>query len=129
MKSHMLGFHAVLLLWLLVSSSMQEEIVKGESCLTTTDTKVPVRNLRSYTRQRKPVFPVNAVRFLTVKGITICSDPSSPWAIKAMKYLDEKKKPQSRTVRRSVTAPPKNTSTINMTRSSAQIETQTIGQK
>ncbi|XP_067220327.1 C-C motif chemokine 8-like [Chanodichthys erythropterus] len=127
MKSHMLGFHAVLLLWLLVSSSMQEEIVTGKSCLTTADTKVPVKNLRSYTRQRKPVFPVDAVRFLTVKGITICSDPSSPWAIKAMKYLDEKKKPQS--ARRSVTAPPKNTSTINMTRSSAQIETQTIGQK
>ncbi|KAK9979057.1 hypothetical protein ABG768_012503 [Culter alburnus] len=124
MKSHMLGFHAVLLLWLLVSSSMQDHSPPGTGCLTTTDTKVPVRNLRSYTRQHKPVFPVNAVRFLTVKGITICSDPSSPWAVKAMKYLDEKKKP-----RRSVTAVPTNTSTINMTRSSAQIETQTTGQK
>ncbi|ROJ35246.1 Eotaxin [Anabarilius grahami] len=126
MKSHMLGFHAVLLLWLLVSSSMQD-IVKKKGCLTTTDTKVPLKNLRSYSLQHKPVFPVDAVRFLTIKRVTICSDPSSLWAIKAMKYLDEKKKPQS--ARRSVTAAPKNISTINMTRSSAQIETQTIGQK
>ncbi|KAK7159567.1 hypothetical protein R3I94_005801 [Phoxinus phoxinus] len=110
MKSHMLGFHAVLLLWLLVSSSVQDPVIRL-SCLTTSNTKVPMTNLVRYTIQNKPLFPVNAVRFLTIKGITICSDPSSPWAIKAMKYLDAKKKPQSvsSTARKSVTAAPVNT--------------------
>ncbi|XP_016349813.1 eotaxin-like [Sinocyclocheilus anshuiensis] len=96
MKSHMLGFYAVLLLWLLVSSSMQvDDVVKRSACLTTTDTKVPQRNLVSYTYQSKPLFPVDAVRFLTIKGKVICSDPSSPWAKRSIKYLDIKNKPQS----------------------------------
>nr|AXF84173.1 chemokine ligand 32a [Ctenopharyngodon idella] len=131
MKSYMLGFYAVLLLWLLVSSSMQDNGHPGSGCLTTTDTKVHMKYLRSYKLQHKPLFPVDAVRFLTIKGNTICSDPSSPWAIKAMKYLNAKKKPQSgsNTAHKSVTAAPKKTSTINMTRSSAQIETQTSGRK
>ncbi|XP_051737378.1 uncharacterized protein LOC127505660 isoform X9 [Ctenopharyngodon idella] len=109
----------------------EEDAVTGSACLTTTDTEVPLNNLRSYTLQHKPLFPVDAVRFLTIKGNTICSDPSSPWAIKAMKYLNAKKKPQSgsNTAHKSVTAAPKKTSTINMTRSSAQIETQTSGRK
>ncbi|XDV27808.1 hypothetical protein PO909_031290 [Leuciscus waleckii] len=123
MKSHMLGFHAVLLLWLLVSFSVQDPV--PSSCLTTSNTKVPMKNLRSYIIQNTPLFSVNAVRFRTIKGNTICSDPSSTWAIKAMKYLDAKKKPQS--ARKSVTAAPVNTPTTNMTRSSAQIDTQTFG--
>ncbi|KAK9979058.1 hypothetical protein ABG768_012504 [Culter alburnus] len=90
----MLCLPSVLLLWLQIFSTTAE-IFKGSGCLSTTDTKVPVRNLHSYTLQRKPVFPVDAVMFLTVKGKTICSDPSSLWAIKAMKYLDEKKKYES----------------------------------
>nr|AXF84174.1 chemokine ligand 32a [Ctenopharyngodon idella] len=83
------------------------------SCLTTTDTEVPLNNLRSYTLQHKPLFPVDAVRFLTIKGNTICLDPSSPWAVNSMKYLDAKKKPQSASARQSVTAAPKKMSTIN----------------
>ncbi|XP_039510752.1 uncharacterized protein LOC120465174 [Pimephales promelas] len=65
------------------------------SCLTTTNTRIPMKNLVGYNIQNKPLFRVIAVRFLTIKGITICSDPSSQWAIKAMKYLDAKKKHQS----------------------------------
>ncbi|ROJ35245.1 C-C motif chemokine 24 [Anabarilius grahami] len=87
----MLCFPSVLLLWPQIFSTTAE-IVKGSACLTTTDTKVPVRKVRSYSLQHEPLFPVDAVRFLTVKGNTICSDPSSLWAIKAMKYLDAKKK-------------------------------------
>ncbi|CAM4589447.1 unnamed protein product [Leuciscus chuanchicus] len=81
------------------------------SCVTTSNTKVPMKNLRSYIIQNTPLFSVNAVRFHTIKGITICSNLSSTWAIKAMKYLDAKKKPQS--ARKSVTAAPGNTSTTN----------------
>ncbi len=32
------------------------------SCLTTTDTKIPQKNLLSYTIQSKPLFSVDAVR-------------------------------------------------------------------
>ncbi|XP_016392661.1 monocyte chemotactic protein 1B-like [Sinocyclocheilus rhinocerous] len=118
MKSYMLGFYAVLLLWLLVSSSMQDDVVKGSSCLTTKDTRVPQKNLVSYTLQHKSLFPVEAVRFLTISGKVICSNPSSPWAIKSMKYLDAKNKPQSvsnKRARHSVTLVPVNTSTRNRT--------------
>ncbi|KAF4117594.1 C-C motif chemokine 2-like [Onychostoma macrolepis] len=125
MKSCMLGFYAVLFLWLLVSSSAQNARVMESSCLITTDTKVPLKNLLSYTIQRKPLFSVDAVRFLTIKGKIICSDPSSSWAKKAMNNLDEKnKKLQSvsnKTARQSVTPVPVNTSTRNRTRLSAQI--------
>uniref|UniRef100_A0A8C1VRD8 Chemokine interleukin-8-like domain-containing protein n=1 Tax=Cyprinus carpio TaxID=7962 RepID=A0A8C1VRD8_CYPCA len=86
MKSWMLGFYAVLLLWLLVLFSSQG------GCLTTTDTKVPLKNLLSYTIQSKPLFSVDAARFLTIKRKIICSDPSSSRAKKAMSYLDEKNK-------------------------------------
>ncbi|CAM4589438.1 unnamed protein product [Leuciscus chuanchicus] len=80
----------------------EEDFDMGPGCLTTTTTKVPMKNLRSYTIQNKPLFPVNAVRFRTIKGNTICSDPSSPWAIKAMN-----------TARQSVTATPEKMSSIN----------------
>ncbi|RXN30938.1 monocyte chemotactic 1B-like protein [Labeo rohita] len=74
MKSHMLGFYAVLLLWLLVSSSVQDGIIIGSVCLTTSDTKVPPKNLVSYTNQRKPLFPVDAVSTLQKDGrpVTCC---------------------------------------------------------
>ncbi|XP_067219850.1 uncharacterized protein [Chanodichthys erythropterus] len=93
----------------------EEDAVTGSACLNTTDTKVPVRNLCSFSIQCKPVFPVDAVRFLTIKGNTICSDPSSSWAVKAVKYLDENMKPQSAssTDHQFVTTAPKNTSTTN----------------
>uniref|UniRef100_A0A672SGY2 Chemokine interleukin-8-like domain-containing protein n=1 Tax=Sinocyclocheilus grahami TaxID=75366 RepID=A0A672SGY2_SINGR len=99
--------------------STVDDVVKRSACLTTTDTKVPQRNLVSYTYQRKPLFPVNAVRFLTIKRKVICSDPSSPWAKRSIKYLDAKNKPQSvsnNTARQSVTPVPVNTSTPNRTR-------------
>uniref|UniRef100_A0A8C1PB36 Chemokine interleukin-8-like domain-containing protein n=1 Tax=Cyprinus carpio TaxID=7962 RepID=A0A8C1PB36_CYPCA len=118
MKSHMLGFHAVLLLWLLVLFSMRG------GCLETKDTKVPQKYLRNYTVQQVPLFSVNAVRFLTIKDKVICSDPSSPWAIKSMKYLDAKNKPQSVSInaaRQSVTPVPGKTSTTNSTQLLAQI--------
>ncbi|XP_051556542.1 eotaxin-like [Myxocyprinus asiaticus] len=98
MKSHVCCFSAVLLLWLLAFSTASQEAIIKTSCLTTTDTKVPQRSLDSYTIQQKPLFSVTAVRFRTTKGATICSDPTSLWAIKSMKYLDGKKKKKSHPV-------------------------------
>nr|XP_055059139.1 monocyte chemotactic protein 1B-like [Misgurnus anguillicaudatus] len=95
MKLHRLCFCAVLLLCLLVSKTSQESGVIRESCLRTTDTKVRMQLLESYFIQRKPLYSVEAVRFRTVKGFTICSNPSSQWAKKAIKHLNKKKKPKS----------------------------------
>ncbi|XP_051553106.1 monocyte chemotactic protein 1B-like isoform X2 [Myxocyprinus asiaticus] len=122
MKSLLCCFTAVLLLWLLVFSIASQETIISTSCLTTTDTKVLQRLLHSYTIQRKPLFSVKAVRFRTIKGTTICSDPSSPWAIKSMKYLDGKmksRKGSNTTARHSITMVPVHLTTTNMT--SAQI--------
>ncbi|KAI7809921.1 C-C motif chemokine 8-like [Triplophysa rosa] len=94
MKFDALCFSAVLLMWLLVSTTAVQAAVIPESCLTTRNTKVPVKNLESYFIQRTPLYSVDAVRFLTKKGRRICSDPSSPWAKKAMKYLDKKENRQ-----------------------------------
>ncbi|KAF4117596.1 hypothetical protein G5714_002149 [Onychostoma macrolepis] len=124
MKSHMMGFYAVLLLWLLFSSSTQANDFIGSGCLTTKDTRVHQKNLVRYNLQHKPLFHIDAVRFLTISGKVICSNPSSPWAIKSMKYLDAKNKPRSvpnKTARHSVTVVPVNTSTTNRIRLSAQI--------
>uniref|UniRef100_A0A8C1DP62 Chemokine interleukin-8-like domain-containing protein n=1 Tax=Cyprinus carpio carpio TaxID=630221 RepID=A0A8C1DP62_CYPCA len=74
------------------SAAVASGLVLKSSCLTTTDTKVPLKNLVSYTIQCKPLFSVDAARFLTIKRKIICSDPSSSWAKKAMNYLDEKNK-------------------------------------
>ncbi|CAB1317238.1 unnamed protein product [Coregonus sp. 'balchen'] len=35
------------------------------------------------------------IKFVTVKGIRICSDPSNPWAKKTMQYLNKKNKPHT----------------------------------
>ncbi|KAL4624742.1 fractalkine-like [Arapaima gigas] len=59
-------------------------------CLKTSETKVPVQNLQRYYKQFG-VCSVEAVQFTTIKNKTICSDPSDPWAQKAMMYLDKKR--------------------------------------
>ncbi|XP_073705487.1 uncharacterized protein xcl32a.1 [Garra rufa] len=101
------------------------DVVVGPGCLTTTNTKVHQKLLLSYTLQHKPLFHVEAVRFLTIKNKVICSDPSSAWAIKSMNYLDAKNKKRrsvsNKTAHQSVTAVPVNTSTTNRTRLSSQI--------
>ncbi|XP_056600364.1 C-C motif chemokine 4 [Triplophysa dalaica] len=90
MKFDALCFSAVLLMFFLFSTTAVQAAVIPESCLTTTNTKVPMKNLISYFMQRTPLYSVDAVRFLTVKRRRICSDPSSPWAKKAIEYLDKK---------------------------------------
>lgn len=35
---------------------------------------------------------VSCFRFTTVQGKTVCSNPKKPWVLKAMKYIDSKKK-------------------------------------
>ncbi|XP_036410785.1 C-C motif chemokine 2-like [Megalops cyprinoides] len=59
-------------------------------CLKTTKTRVNVTLLSRYYMQKSGMCPVEAVVFTTMKGITICSSPTSLWAKKAMAHLNAK---------------------------------------
>ncbi|XP_031415773.1 C-C motif chemokine 8-like [Clupea harengus] len=66
-------------------------------CLKTSGTRVKLHLLQSYQLQNGVMcHGLNAVRFTTVRGVTICSDPSMPWARRAVSYLQKKHKSQSR---------------------------------
>ncbi|XP_048845358.1 C-C motif chemokine 13-like isoform X2 [Brienomyrus brachyistius] len=83
-----LGF-CLLVLFLNIPSSQAVSPVPS-CCLKTHDTKVPLKRLVEYHKQ-DAVCGVKAVQIRTDRGHTICSDPSSQWAQRAMRYLDGKK--------------------------------------
>ncbi|XP_063076597.1 integumentary mucin C.1-like [Engraulis encrasicolus] len=59
-----------------------------ENCCTkTSTTTVPVTKLKQFTVHKAGLCDIEAVRFETLAGIVICSDPKSAWAQHAMKYL------------------------------------------
>nr|XP_023674191.1 eotaxin-like [Paramormyrops kingsleyae] len=80
----------LLMLFLNTPSSQALAGPVASCCLKTQDAKAPLGRLVSYHMQNA-VCAVEAVQIKTVLGITICSDPSSPWAQRAMRYLDGKK--------------------------------------
>uniref|UniRef100_A0A3B4CWB1 Chemokine interleukin-8-like domain-containing protein n=1 Tax=Pygocentrus nattereri TaxID=42514 RepID=A0A3B4CWB1_PYGNA len=82
---------AVLVLLLL---SKQGKFDTSSLCNCLLHETVVWKDLSKYTIQNKPLCPVYAVRFITQRGNLLCSDPSSPWAVRAMAYLDKKNNPQ-----------------------------------
>ncbi|XP_048020979.1 uncharacterized protein LOC125251966 [Megalobrama amblycephala] len=63
-----------------------------DCCLTVTNTRVPVKNIEDYEIQESTgVCAVRAVRFITRKGINICSDPDDSWAIRAINEVNCRK--------------------------------------
>ncbi|XP_062409625.1 C-C motif chemokine 8 [Sardina pilchardus] len=65
-------------------------------CLKTSSTRVRLQLLQSYRLQNSAMCQgLSAVSFITMKGVTICSDPSTPWARKAISFLQKKHKSQS----------------------------------
>ncbi|XP_053484278.1 monocyte chemotactic protein 1B [Ictalurus furcatus] len=85
-----LHFSAALLLFLTEPPKQGAEAFPVTCCLKTCDAKVRRELLKNYSIQVKPLCPVNAVRFVTKMGITFCLDPSSPWAINTMAFLDNR---------------------------------------
>ncbi|XP_072544747.1 uncharacterized protein [Salminus brasiliensis] len=83
---------AVLLLLMILSSPEKQgsEARVSNCCLKTSKTIVRLDLLKRYKEQKKPLCPVNALIFTTKKDVNICSDPSSPWAIRAKNFLDKK---------------------------------------
>ncbi|XP_063076595.1 C-C motif chemokine 26-like [Engraulis encrasicolus] len=65
-------------------------------CLKTSDTRVRMPLLQSYHLQKRAMcYGIDAVRFTTVKGTKICSDPSLPWTKKAVAFLQKRQKHQA----------------------------------
>ncbi|KAJ8274382.1 hypothetical protein COCON_G00090070 [Conger conger] len=60
-------------------------------CLKTENKKIPVIRVDRYSMQKKGLCPVDAVIFTSVKGITICSNPSDRWAKRAMAIVDSRR--------------------------------------
>ncbi|XP_026883189.2 eotaxin [Electrophorus electricus] len=89
---------ATLLLLILVSTSTLRgsEARARSCCLKTSNTKIQMKLLQRYVLQKKPLCNLKAIRFITVKNTTVCSDPFSPWAIRAREYLDRKQLEQPR---------------------------------
>ncbi|KAL4624743.1 monocyte chemotactic protein 1B-like [Arapaima gigas] len=63
--------------------------VPTSCCLKTQRTRVNLDLLQRYHTQMG-VCLVKAVQFTTIKGKILCSDPSDPWAQRAISYLDGK---------------------------------------
>uniref|UniRef100_A0A8C1EVF0 Chemokine interleukin-8-like domain-containing protein n=1 Tax=Cyprinus carpio carpio TaxID=630221 RepID=A0A8C1EVF0_CYPCA len=60
-----------------------------DCCLSVSDTKTPVHNIKSYSMQAAPPCPIRAIRFYTMKDKTICSDPNDSWTKKAINHVDK----------------------------------------
>ncbi|KAG7457096.1 hypothetical protein MATL_G00242850 [Megalops atlanticus] len=76
---------------LLLSATPGQVNGKATSCcLRTTGTRINVTLLSRYYIQKSGMCPVEAVVFTTMRGLTICSSPTNPWAKKGMAHLDAK---------------------------------------
>ncbi|XP_041658754.1 eotaxin-like [Cheilinus undulatus] len=61
-------------------------------CEVWSTTKIPVKRVMNYTIQSGGICPIRAVLFQTKKGTTLCSDPDSGWAKRAMQKVDRETK-------------------------------------
>ncbi|XP_062260191.1 eotaxin-like [Platichthys flesus] len=64
----------------------------SDCCPVVSNTRVPVRKIKTYTIQFGDECPVTAIVFQTELGSRICSDPQSDWAKKAKVMVDEAKR-------------------------------------
>ncbi|XP_035527017.1 eotaxin-like [Morone saxatilis] len=64
----------------------------SDCCIGWSNTRVQLDRIVNYTVQSEGVCPITAIKFHTKLGKTLCSDPSSPWAKRAIKKVDGEKK-------------------------------------
>ncbi|KAF1407719.1 Lymphotactin, partial [Spheniscus humboldti] len=67
--------------------SIGSQPMRKFSCVSLSTQKLDIRNLVSYEKQQ---VPVNAIMFITRKGIKICVGPDQKWVRSAMKKIDQK---------------------------------------
>ncbi|XP_072544748.1 uncharacterized protein [Salminus brasiliensis] len=60
-------------------------------CREISHNRVPVKNIENYLHEDSPPCRLKAVRFTTINGKSICSNPESSWAKWAIKEVDSRK--------------------------------------
>ncbi|NWY57296.1 XCL1 protein, partial [Chionis minor] len=68
--------------------SIGSQPMRKFSCVRLSTQQLNIRNLVSYEKQQSPV---NAVMFITTKGIKICISADQKWVQSAMKIIDQKR--------------------------------------
>ncbi|XP_062848897.1 eotaxin-like [Trichomycterus rosablanca] len=61
-------------------------------CMRLSDEKVQLKHVKSYRRQERGICPVTAVVFYLDNEQSLCSDPESKWAKRAMQKIDKETK-------------------------------------
>uniref|UniRef100_A0A8P4GQP3 Chemokine interleukin-8-like domain-containing protein n=1 Tax=Dicentrarchus labrax TaxID=13489 RepID=A0A8P4GQP3_DICLA len=59
----------------------------ADCCIGWSNTRVQLDRIANYTVQSEGICPNKAIIFHTKFGKTLCSDPSSPWAKRAIKKM------------------------------------------
>ncbi|NXG92347.1 XCL1 protein, partial [Stercorarius parasiticus] len=68
--------------------SIGSQPMRKYSCVSLSTQQLNIRNLVSYEKQK---VPVNAIMFITTKGIKICVSPDQKWVQSAIKKIDQKR--------------------------------------
>ncbi|NXB51228.1 XCL1 protein, partial [Leucopsar rothschildi] len=71
---------------LLGSTSVQA--MRKFKCVNLSTSRLNIQNLVKYERQQ---IPINAIMFITARGIRICVSPDQKWVQTAIKTIDEKR--------------------------------------
>ncbi|KFV16255.1 Lymphotactin, partial [Tauraco erythrolophus] len=66
--------------------SVGSQPMRKLSCVSLSTQQLNIRNLVSYEKQKAPV---NAIMFITTKGIKICVSPNQKWVQAAIKKIDQ----------------------------------------
>ncbi|XP_031954493.1 lymphotactin-like [Corvus moneduloides] len=84
----------LLLFWLgiftvhTVKGSASSQSMRRYSCATLSPRQLNIRNLISYEKQQ---VPIDAIMFITAKGIRICVGANQQWVQTAMRRIDERR--------------------------------------
>ncbi|NWT36296.1 XCL1 protein, partial [Chroicocephalus maculipennis] len=75
-------------LFLTLLGSVGSQPMRKYSCVSLSTQQLNIRNLVSYEKQK---VPVNAIMFITTRGIKICVSPDQKWVQSAIKKIDQKR--------------------------------------
>ncbi|XP_068887661.1 lymphotactin-like [Aphelocoma coerulescens] len=84
----------LLLFWLgiftvhTVKGSASSQSMRKYSCATLSPRQLNIRNLVSYEKQQ---VPIDAIMFITAKGIRICVGANQTWVQTAIRRIDERR--------------------------------------
>ncbi|NXD47092.1 XCL1 protein, partial [Copsychus sechellarum] len=64
------------------------QVMRKFRCVTLSTKQLNIQNLINYERQQ---VPIDAIMFITARGIKICVSPDQKWVQNAIKRIDEKR--------------------------------------